>query len=72
MIIRPALDPERPLADGREESGRAQALGDVVVEAEPFQAGLRQDHAVKFAGQGLVEAGFDVPADVDHDRSGRR
>ena len=45
LVVGPALDPQGPLPDRRQEPGRAEPLGDVAVQPEPAQARLGQDHA---------------------------
>ena len=65
LVVATALDPQGPLADRRQEPGRAEPLGDVGVEAEPAEAGLGQDDGVELAVERLVQPGLDVPPDPD-------
>ena len=58
--------PESPLPYGRQKVWRRQPLGDVLVQAQPMQAGPGQDHGIELSLEGLVQPGLNVAPDRGH------
>jgi hypothetical protein len=65
-VVAPALEPDRPLSDGREHPGRIKDLGDRVAEPEPQKTRLGQDDRVQILLAELAQPGFHVATEVDH------
>ena len=64
-VVGPALQPDRPLPDGRKHPRRIQDLGDPVGEPEPDEPRLGEDDRVEVLLGELPQPGLDVPAQVD-------